>query len=145
MYLPTHELIFKMLWKTFFYIQYIYCHSTGRWWSSVRVHSFKINVASLHSTLSYLVAIQHELCIFCAQKNCFMWDRDKKPRACFIQSHVIPTILINTFTEMFERHCQDRSLLCAILKLLAYFASFHSLYKSLLLLHVFCKHVQTIP
>lgn len=148
MHLPTHELnfLFEMWWKTIFCAKYIYCHSTERWQSSVRVQSFKINVASLHSPLSYLIAVQHQLCIFCAQNNCFMrWRQGQKPRA-FMQSHIIPHCLdMNTFSEMFERHCQERSLLYVILKLLAYFASFCCLHKSLLLLHVSCKHVQTMP
>lgn len=69
----------------------------------------------------------------------------QNPRA-FIQSHIIPHCLdMNTFSQMFERHCQETSLLYVILKLLAYFASFCCLHKSLLLQHVSCKHVQTMP
>lgn len=144
MYLPTPEstFLFKTWWKTIFCARHIYCHSTESWQSSVRVQSFPIKADSLHPSLSDPMAVQHELRTFCAQSNCFMRYKNQGhyPKPCHT------TLLnTNTFSEMFERYCQERNLLYVIVKLLAYFASFCCLRKSLLLLHVSCKHVQTMP
>lgn len=126
--------------------KWIYYHSPERWQSSVRVQSLKVNVASLHSALSYLTAIQHKPCIFCAQKNCFMrYRKGAKPRSIYPKPYNTTLSQYENFQWHIWEAPSKENLLYVILKRLAYFASFCCLHKSLLQLHVSCKHVQTMP
>lgn len=146
-YPPTSLIfLFKMWWKTIFCAKDIYCHSKERWqsleslviWDQCCQLALRTKLPDCY-TARTVYFLRTEKLLYEIQRQ------GQNPRA-FIQSHIIPHCLdMNTFSKMFERHCQERSLLYVILKLLAYFASFCCLHKSLLLQHVSCKHVQTMP